>query len=204
MENETDEATRILNGLGKCAQESRLIISGKHLLAEHLVTSDANPHTLRIAIWVSLLRSLMYLGIRNRPYCTPHFDIIRGNPHPSCIRDLVLRKPQRCDDSGGIVKIRRYLNTLSEEEEEREASLDKLEVCLGKASSAYNRKGHCGNGKAEGRLRECTAISLKRPLRSVMFRALQRERGIKFANSEQRKFYRDFQVRFFRSPGLGI
>ena len=183
-------------------RESRLIISAKHLLVGRLITSAANPHTIRIAIWVSLLRSLMYLGIRNRPYCTPYLDIIRGKSHPSCIRGVVPDKPHCCDDSGGIVKIRRYLNTLYEEE--REAWSVKLDVRLGKAISTYNRKGHCGNGEAEGLLRECAAPPLKRPFRSVMIRTPQREQGIKLANDGQRKFYRDFQVRFYGSPGIGI
>ena len=102
--------------------------------------------------------------------------------------------------AGGVSKIRRYVNTLPQAEKER--TLEELETCLTEAHKVYTAKGHCSNHKAEGELRDCATLSLRRPFRSVTFRTLQREHGIKFPNTAQRSYYDDFAKRFFGPPGL--
>ena len=193
-DGEGKEERRIAKGLEKCLTESRRIISGEHILAERLISASRHPDFVRVRIWNSLLRSLMYLSYRNLPYCSTLWKILRGASIPSSIRSDLQLKPHCCEDPN-MLKIRS--NLLRSSPIEGEILLCDLEVMLETACEKYNAKGHCGNVEAEGRLRDCTTLTLRHPFRSVMFRTLQREHGIKFANAEQRNFYADFLARFF-------
>ena len=142
----------------------------------------------------------MYLHYRSVPYSSPLWEIIIGKEEPETVRVALAAQRSCCDGSGGISKIRRYVYTLPQAEKER--AIADLETCLTEACNAYTANGHCSNHKEEGGLRDCTTLSLRRPFRSVTFRTMHREHGIKFANTEQRSYYANFAKRFFGSTGL--
>ena len=134
-------------GINACLCESRLIVCASDTFVGQLPSTSSEPEVDRLQIWDILIRSLLYISYRNRPYFPTLWSILRGVQEPSAIIGVLTSRPSCVANSGRAGKIRIYFRefgTSSVEESctinKRDGSLLGVEKCLRAASAAYNQK----------------------------------------------------------------
>ena len=73
-EDEDKEGVGFNDALERCAFWSRNIISGQNTFIENLLYFAGNSLTARLYAIRSIHRKLMYVGYRNRPFCSTFWD----------------------------------------------------------------------------------------------------------------------------------
>ena len=131
-------------------------------------------------------RTPLDISHKNYPYPTGLWRVVRG-PGPISKTEAHLSNVKCCAESGFEPKINRYLAKLGHAS--REEKPRKLEVRLEHMRDVYAKKCYAQNMKCEGKLRDCSHLTLRRPYRPIMMRTLVREHGIKHWNREQKNFY---------------
>ena len=174
---------------------AELIISEPRPWARRAISLPTSQGRVRVDIWLCPLRRILYLHYRFRIYLAPQWAIILGKEETCTIREAIGSARLCCGDSGVLSKIRRYVNSIPEEE--KDTCFGDTERCLPNARTVFDANGHYSNANAEGELRDCATLLLKHPFRSVTYPFLQRDRAIKCAYREHRRYYSDFRRRFF-------
>ena len=170
--------------LKKCLLDCQRIIDSIDDFAEYWLSVALDSGRLRLLVWRALCRTLLYLSLRNLPFCRGIWRILRGVDKPSEVRRLV-ESMGCCHDSGLDAVVAKYMSKLPKRE--KVVSYGLLTRRLDRMCNVYTAKGYPSNRDAESELRHCSALALRRPFKPVTFRTLVRENAIRFLTITKKK-----------------
>ena len=152
----------ILDALRTIIEDYRNIISGNDIAANFVINRLPSSTSTRMLVFSTIMRGLLYLAEKNRPFCTETWGFLRGEGNVSdLLKDL--DDKQFCMETGSTFKMAQVLRHLEKGSVGRMMEESSIRFCLENLASEIRKAGGIDTTEVERLLSTLRALGAKMP-----------------------------------------